>query len=42
VGVDKQGTYPQALGVGTGHGVDSRARLVDKDGGHDMNAADEF
>ncbi len=35
-------TYPEALGISAGHGVYGGTRLVDEDGGHDVNAADEF
>lgn len=35
-------TYPETLGISAGHGVYGGTRLVDEDGGDDMNAADEF
>ena len=37
-----EGTYPEALGISAGHGVYGLAGLVDENGGHDVNAADEF
>lgn len=37
-----KGTYPEAVGIRASHRVDGRARLVDEDGGHDMDTADEF
>jgi len=38
---EKKRTHPETLGISASRRIDGRAGLVDEDGGHNMNAADE-